>query len=95
MPIETKPVLSCGNCDADKAEANGWYIVFTSPKSITVRPVHVTENYKDLSADPNADAACGRGCAIQMVSKALAELKHEAKVGDQDMPRRWRKKAAP
>jgi hypothetical protein len=95
MPIETRTVLTCGECGADKAEANGWYLVTvacltigdegsTAARRPRVIVEHADEYYLEAMVhigglpSEGTDAACGRGCVIKMVSKALANLPHEA-----------------
>lgn len=117
MPIETRTVLTCGECGADKAEANGWYLVTVACLTIgdegstAARPrvvvEHADEDYLAVMVQTgglpseDTDAACGRGCVIKMVSKALANLPHEAPKRksswkrDRRRENQWRKRIRP
>jgi hypothetical protein len=74
MPIETRTVLTCGQCGQDKAEANGWFLIFASNKAISIRKANENEKVDQCKG---AEAACGSGCVIKLVSKALGGLKHQ------------------
>lgn len=78
MPIETKTVLTCGHCGADKAEANGWYLLTFRWQEISIRSV-LDEFKPPCHRDEpmtRIDVACGCECAMRMVSKALGSWKH-------------------
>lgn len=94
MPIETRTVLTCGHCGADKAKANGWYLVSVEDSRVVVRPATdmsintlAPPQDKVVIGLPETDAACGQECAIKMVSAALPHLKYES-----PKPKEWKRK---